>query len=539
MTQHTVHNLVQGTEEWHKHRASHFNASDAAAMLGIDKKRSRNDLLRTMATGDEKEFPDWAQANLLGKGHEAEAAARPKAEEIIGEDLYPIVASRNYLELPLSASYDGVTMDEARTWEHKLLNAELHEALRDGMRIPEQYKPQLEQQLLILDADQCLFMTSNGGEVMTAWYESDPNLRNRLIAGWKQFAEDIKNYTHVEVLPAPTGKSVVALPALDVKLVGDVQSSNVVVYQAAVSDFIASINTELKTDQDFADAEKNLKFCADKEIEIAAVKRMALAQTGTIDEIFAALDTVSGELRSKRLELDKLIKARKATIRAEIVGTGTKAIQEHIAKLNESIGYANVMPLIDCDFAGAVKNKRTIDSLRNAVDTELANAKIKANDIAYVIQGNINTLRGVPEDKIFLFPDAARAPVVLKDKDDYDAMIKMRLAEHKEAEDKRLEAERERIRQEEVDKIAAEKKREAVAVDLAVQAGAVPDIDECAAQSPVKSISRTLKDPTAKPRMPSPGTHSIIATLAGSFGTDSDTVVGWLIDLDITGLRAA
>lgn len=97
--------LVQGTPEWHAHRSSHFNASDAPAMLGISKHTSRNKLLERMATGIASEV-DPATQRRFDDGHRFEALARPLAEEIVGDDLYPIVGS----EGKLSASFDGVTL---------------------------------------------------------------------------------------------------------------------------------------------------------------------------------------------------------------------------------------------------------------------------------------------------------------------------------------------------------------------------------------------------------------------------------------------
>ena len=38
--------LVQGSPEWHAHRAAHHNASDAPAMLGVSQYNSRTQLLR-------------------------------------------------------------------------------------------------------------------------------------------------------------------------------------------------------------------------------------------------------------------------------------------------------------------------------------------------------------------------------------------------------------------------------------------------------------------------------------------------------------
>ena len=106
-------NLAQGSPEWLAHRRTSFNASDAPAMLGISKYVTRSELVAQAATGLVREI-DANTQRLFDDGHATEALARPFAEEIIGEDLYPIVASLavDGLQKRLSASYDGTTMDE-------------------------------------------------------------------------------------------------------------------------------------------------------------------------------------------------------------------------------------------------------------------------------------------------------------------------------------------------------------------------------------------------------------------------------------------
>src|SRR5699024_6687989 len=95
------------------------------------------------------------------KGHEYEAIARPWAEGIIGEDLYPVVLSHEIEGLPLSASLDGLTMADEIAFEHKTLNQELATSLDEGV-IPEHHRAQMEQQLLVSGAERCLFMASKG-----------------------------------------------------------------------------------------------------------------------------------------------------------------------------------------------------------------------------------------------------------------------------------------------------------------------------------------------------------------------------------------
>lgn len=100
-----IHKLVQGSAEWHEHRRTHFNASDAPAMMGVSAYKTRTQLLHEMATGITPEH-DEATLRRFSNGHRFEALARPLAEAIIGDDLYPVVCS----EGNLSASFDGVTL---------------------------------------------------------------------------------------------------------------------------------------------------------------------------------------------------------------------------------------------------------------------------------------------------------------------------------------------------------------------------------------------------------------------------------------------
>ncbi|HWH75082.1 MAG TPA: YqaJ viral recombinase family protein, partial [Methylibium sp.] len=139
--------LTQGTPQWHAHRAQHFNASDAPAMMGCSPYKSRNDLLRELATGLVEEADPELQ-RLYSRGHRFEALSRPLAEKIIGEDLYPVVGT----EGRLSASFDGLTILEDVAFEHKMLNDTLRAAMFDGCTgadLPLVYQVQMEQQCMV------------------------------------------------------------------------------------------------------------------------------------------------------------------------------------------------------------------------------------------------------------------------------------------------------------------------------------------------------------------------------------------------------
>ena len=429
--------LQQGTPEWHAFRAAHYTASDAPAMLGISPYKTRNELLREKKLGITPELDAATQARMA-KGHEYEAQARSVAEVEIGEELYPAVGVCA-AHPKLAASFDGITMDGRVVWEHKTLNDTIRASAAKG-EIPEHHRAQLEHQLLVSGADKAIFCASNGtGEHISITYTSDPAMHKRILAGWWQFHQDLKTYEVPQEQVQAVGRTPENLPALRIEVTGQVTASNLSEFKEHALAVFAGINRNLVTDQDFADAEQTVKWCGNVEERLQAAKQHALSQTASIDELFRAIDDISAEARRVRLELDKLVKARKEDIRAEIVAAGQKSLQEHVAALNARIGRP-LMPAVHADFAAAIKGKRTIDSLRGAVDDTLAQAKIDANAIADRITIN---LRALDEHKEHagLFPDVG--PLVLKQPDDLAAVVAQRIAEHEARQQARRQAEEE------------------------------------------------------------------------------------------------
>ena len=240
------------------------------------------------------------------------------------------------------------------------------------------------------------------------------------------------------------------LPALTVQLVGQVTASNLADFKTAVTARIQAINTTLVTDNDFATADKMVKFLDDGEKRLDLVKSQALAQTESIDALFRTIDSLKAEMRSKRLTLDKLVKAEKENRKAEIVIAASREFGAHCAALGGRVG---VPVSVAVSFADAVKGLKSLDSMRDKVSVALANAKIEANSIADRIDAN----RKTAGDDIGLLPDFAG--ICTKAPDDFAALLSMRINARKEAEEKRLAAEREKIRAEEQDKAQAEQRR--------------------------------------------------------------------------------
>ena len=483
-----THNVIQGSPEWHALRAEHFNASEAPAMMGESKYMSRGQLIRQKATGVIPEV-DAATQRRFDAGHDTEAKARAILEARIGEELYPVVGTRDNL----LASVDGIDMLDSTLFEHKLLNQDVVAMIEAG-ELTGQYYWQLEQQLYVTGAERVLFVCSDGTEdnFHMMEYRAVPGRIEQLVAGWEQFALDVAAYQPEESAPEAVGKAPESLPALRIELTGMVTASNLDEFKATALTVIGNVNDQLETDQDFADAEQAVKWCSDVEGRLKAAKDHALSQTSTIDELFRALDEISETARQKRLALDKLVKARKTQIREDIVMTAAKALTDHIAALNEGIGLRIRLPDYRADFNGAIKGKKTIASLRDAAGTELARAKIEVSQIAEQYRANVELLRTKAEGFERLFPDAQQ--LVAKAKDDLEAVITARIAEHKQAEQAKLDAERERIEREA--KAAADAAESAKAAELAAEAqnqqeamvsGQVPSATETPEPAPAVS----------------------------------------------------
>lgn len=472
-----VHNVQQGTPEWHALRSSYFTASEAPAMMGASKFQTRNDLLTMKKTGIVPDVNPQQQA-AFDRGHATEEMARPLVEEMIGEELYPIVGTSGNL----LASMDGATMLGDVLFEHKLWNEKVVTQIRAGALDPHYYW-QLEQQLLVSGAERVIFVCSDGTKDRFAHLEYSPvaGRREQLLAGWAQFEQDLGEFVVKEAKVEAIGAAPDQLPALRIDVTGMVTASNLDAFKSHALAVIGDINTDLSTDKDFADADATVKWCGEVEDKLKAAKEHALSQTESIDVLFKAIDDITAETRRKRLELEKLIKARKDIIRSDMVMDAAKALQAHIDQINETLNSRIRMPRVPADFAGAIKGKRTIDSLKEAADAELARAKIEASRIADLIRANLKSLNELAIKRGFLFHDAQE--LVLKANDDLVALIKVRINEHE-----LQQAELKRQEEEKAQQLAAQQRQKA-AEPVVEQPVKAPQEPEPVAATPIKTTA--------------------------------------------------
>lgn len=442
--------LIQGSQQWLAVRAQHFTASEAPAMMGVSKYTSRSELIKQKATGITPDVSPETQ-RLFDRGHATEAAARGMAEAIVGAELYPVTCVDVVDGLPLLASMDGLTMDERIGFEHKLWSEGLAEQVRAGSLEPH-YTVQMDQQLAVSGAEKILFMCSDGApeRMVWCWYAGIPDARTTLIAGWRQFAADVAAYKPAEVVPVVVAEPVEALPAVLVKVSGEISiTANFAAFEAKLREFLEHrLIREPKSDQDFADLDVQIKAMKGAEAALDSAEGQMLAQIQSVDSAKKTKDMLHKLVRDNRLMAEKLLAGEKERRKGEIVAGGVSALREHYAGLLKRVG---VPFTVEADFAGVIKGKKSLSSMEDAIATELARAKIEANRIADLIDANRKAMDEA--DSAGLFPDFAQ--VCTKPADDFANLIANRRAQAQA----RLDAERERIRAEE----AARLEREAAA----------------------------------------------------------------------------
>lgn len=466
-------NVTQGSAEWLALRKGFFTASEAPMMMGDHKNISRNQLLDAKK-GWTTIVDDYLQ-RLFDKGHATEEASRPLAGEDLKEDLFPVTGTLEVEGLPLLASFDGLTMFDDVCFEHKLFNKTLAENVLNNVLEPHYYW-QLEQQLLVSGADKCYFVTSDGtrNNWQSMYYESIPERREALIKGWKQFAIDLENHEPQPKAEKVKSESVRDLPAINYKMNGLALESNLEAYKQAALVLVEQSQNPLESDQDFANAEARQKVFSKAESDIKDACDRVMGEIDSIDAFVKDMRFIAENIRQARLAEGKQIKARKEEIRAEIMFAANAEI---IAAKNEAENKINAnLPALSVNIANAMKGKRTIDSLKDAAAGEVARAKIEISSYRDSAMENMLVIADHREFD-FLFSDWQQ--IAFKATDDFKALVKSRIADHKEREAKRQEEERARIRAEE----EAKAKREAEAKLRAEEAAKADTVEQQARES--------------------------------------------------------
>lgn len=449
--------LQQGSPEWLYHRRQTRNASDAPAVMGASPYVSRAELVRRAATGVEREVDQATQARF-DRGHAVEPALRALAEEHLGEDLYPVVAVSD--DGYLGASFDGVNLGGDVILEAKQSNAEKMAAMQRG-EIPPADLWQIVQQFAVCETAQvCLYLvgdgTPEGTETLEIQRAEVEGLIPQLLAGWRQFDADVAAYVpEPAAAPAAVGRAPDALPTLSVIARGMVEHSNHREFRERALAAIQAVNRDLQTDDDFATAELTVKAFKAGEEMLEATRQQILGQMADVNDVMTTIDEVSGELRRVRLELDKLVKAEKESRKAELVQAAAQGVREHYDAMNAGLGEYRIQPpqSLTLDLGGAIRGKKSLASMKDALSTAAAQIKVAASQQAERVRACAAIIAEHP-DHAALFPDRVQL-CAAKQPEDLRNLVAARIAEFKQREAENEE----QIRREEAERLAAQQRQ--------------------------------------------------------------------------------
>ncbi len=153
--------LVQGSPEWHAHRAKYRNASETPAVLGLSPWVTPYELW-SIKTGRTPQ-PDITAA--MAHGTATEPLAREAYEALTGHVMQPLVL----VEGDYSASLDGITLDGRLVLEVKCPKSKDSKILSEAKagRVPVDIYWQIQTQLLVSQANLAhLFVYANGEGIL-------------------------------------------------------------------------------------------------------------------------------------------------------------------------------------------------------------------------------------------------------------------------------------------------------------------------------------------------------------------------------------
>ena len=401
-------NLIQGSPEWHQYRKTHFNASDAPAMMGCSMYETRDELIHRLATGEEKPVSQEMQ-KIFDEGHRREALMRPMAETLLLEDLHPMTGEEEPLPThrrPMSASFDGVTLLQDIVWECKSLNNTIRSASSvDDLHLC--YKVQMEQQMLLSGAKRAYFtgVKFDGHELsesVSFWYQSDPELARKIEAGWDQLEKEIQAYQVKNHVEPQAAEKVSSLPAVFAQVEGRLISTNLGQVLPVIERFISSAVRVMVTDDDFALAEGQAKKAREGAKQCRAVARSIIDQMATIGDATRVLEEAADKLDALGLFQEKGVKTQKDLLKNNARKEYEKKWYDYRQMINDSLGIIVQMDMRDePDFAEVMKGQRMMSSVHNKLNSELARSKIALDKVAAEHADKLNWFRTLNCDRLF------------------------------------------------------------------------------------------------------------------------------------------
>jgi len=329
----------QGSPEWLAVRKEHMTASQAASYMSDDLYKGRNQLLSELSGFSEAEEITPIKQAIFDKGHATEESARTLLELDEFEDFTPKVGVVEIDGMKLLASFDGITDDCTRIFEHKSYNKSLAQNVKNSV-MPASHYWQLEFQLLVSSASHVIFITSDGTaekkEQMN--YYSQPERRARLIAGLKQFNIDLDIFEPEAKQEIIIAGDVEDFPVPAYSMNGTEITCNIASMLPALKERAAlETNRTLETDQDFADKEKFNKSTKEARAKLKEMVSNMTSEFSDLDRIKSDAAEFDSILQKMQASGEKQVKDQKVAKKLSIIVDAQSALTEYISSCNNTL----------------------------------------------------------------------------------------------------------------------------------------------------------------------------------------------------------
>jgi len=269
---------------------------------------------------------------------------------------------------------------------------------------------------------------------------------------------------------------IVVMPKLVVTIEGKVTSSNLPAFQKAAKKYVTQINRVFTTDEDFGQAEVDIKSLKEAEKLVKTSAENIVNQTHDINEVLKTLSFIGEEFRQPRLEIERDVKEQKDSIRIKLMKEASDEITEHDHKYVDQINTTEFpleLKYATPDFFAAIKGLRTIESVKDGIKKEKDAAILAMTTVANDLLAKLAWLRENDFMKWkHLFGDMPY--IIHKEIEGFKAMVQLRVTKHIADEKEKEEKQREKIRIEEEAKakakVEAEAKAKAEAEERAIAA---------------------------------------------------------------------
>jgi putative phage-type endonuclease len=184
-----LYQLVQGTPEWHAHRAQYRNASETAAVMGLSPWQTPYELW-LVKTGRKV----TVETEAMRHGTATEPAARAAFELESGLIMQPLVI----VDGEYSASLDGITLASDTIVEIKCpyrgQTSELWQTVHTGS-VPAHYMLQVQHQLMVSKAKHAYLWVYDGQQGIGLTIEPDVVAFAQIKTAWEAFQPYLDNDT--------------------------------------------------------------------------------------------------------------------------------------------------------------------------------------------------------------------------------------------------------------------------------------------------------------------------------------------------------